>query len=407
MTVIQGNDRTVYGERASLLLLSSEFPPGPGGIGTHAYELARHLSARGWDMHVAAPQPYVTTGEATSFRSRQPFTMTVLDDRDAGPMWWSKRIRDLRTAVRQHRPAIIIGSGSRALWSAAALSILNRLPWVAIGHGTEFKRGSRAARLLTARSLAAADVVVAVSQFTADLIRANGHPQRLAVIPNAADGDLYRPGGDVTQLRQDLGVPSGRVLLTVGNVSERKAQDVVIRALPRILAACPDVTYVIAGLPSRREQFGELAAALGVESQVRFTGAVDRELLPQLYNLADLFVLVSRAAADGEVEGYGIVVQEAALCGTPAVVSQGCGLTEAIVEGETGLSVPPDDPDATAEAIVALLSDPQRCRAMGRRARALASRTTWAQRVEEYDRLLQDVLTRSGAPLPATLIHDH
>ncbi|HMT22208.1 MAG TPA: glycosyltransferase, partial [Promineifilum sp.] len=90
--------------------------------------------------------------------------------------------------------------------------------------------------------------------------------------------------------------------------------------------------------------------------------------------------------------GYGIVVQEAALCGAPAVVSRDCGLTEAIVEGETGLSVPPDDPEATAAAVLALLDDETRRREMGRRAREAAQAATWAERVLAYDELLRSLL---------------
>ena len=97
------------------------------------------------------------------------------------------------------------------------------------------------------------------------------------------------------------------------------------------------------------------------------------------------------------MEGYGIVVQEAALCGVPAVVSRDCGLTEAIREGETGVSVPPDDPEATAAAIIALLDDDAARQRMGRRARELAACVTWADRVADYDRLLREVLAAAGA----------
>jgi len=87
------------------------------------------------------------------------------------------------------------------------------------------------------------------------------------------------------------------------------------------------------------------------------------------------------------------VVQEAALCGVPAIVSQGCGLTEAIREGETGVSVPPDDPAATAAAIVALLGDEATRRRLAARARDLAARATWADQAGQYDALLREVVS--------------
>lgn len=375
-----------------LLLLSSEFPPGPGGIGTHAFQLARHLTRLGWSVRVLSPQSYVAAHQRDAFNRRQPFDVVPLPERDAGRRWWAERARLIRAGIRDHRPLLMVASGNRALWTAAAAGAVYRLPWVAIGHGSEFLVPSRIANLATRQAIAGAAVTVAVSHFTAGLIRAAARPRRLVVIPNAADGERFRPGSASAALRQKWNLGDARVLLTVGQVSERKAQDVVIRALPRILAARPDTIYVMAGLPRRRPEFEALAAELGVADRVRFVGMISDEELPAAYQLADVFVLVSRRAADGDVEGFGIVVQEAALCGAPAVVSRDCGLTEAIVEGETGLSVPPDDPAATAVAVLALLDDETRRREMGRRAREAAQTATWAERALLYDELLRSLL---------------
>jgi phosphatidylinositol alpha-1,6-mannosyltransferase len=138
-----------------------------------------------------------------------------------------------------------------------------------------------------------------------------------------------------------------------------------------------------------------LAEELGVGGHVILAGTVPIDDLPTYYNLADLFVLVSRRARDGSVEGYGIVVAEAALCGLAAVVSRGCGLEEAVLEGQTGLLVEPDDPEATAAAIVRLLTDEPLRRAMAAAARERVVQTgTWARRIESYDRILKGVVAR-------------
>jgi phosphatidylinositol alpha-1,6-mannosyltransferase len=384
-------DATARGHGPRLMLLSSEFPPGPGGIGTHAYQLARHLTRLGWGVRVLSPQPYVAPDAAADFNRRQEFAITPLPEREAGAGWGAARLRLIHTAIREHQPALLVASGQRALWTAAAVHAVYRQSWVAVGHGSEFLSVSRAAAWLTRRAVEGAAAVVAVSDYTAGLIRAAALPRRLVVIPNAADGKRFRPGLDASELRRRWALGDARVLLTVGQVGERKAQDVVIRALPRVLAARPDVVYVMVGLPRRQAEYAALAAELGVADRVRFAGLLPDEELPAAYNLADVFVLVSRRAADGDVEGYGIVVQEAALCGAPAVVSRDCGLTEAISEGRTGLSVPPDDPEATAGAILALL-DEDTGPAMGRQAREAARAATWAERVVAYDELLRGLL---------------
>ena len=374
------------------LLFSSEFPPGPGGIGQHAYQLVRHLTHMGWKIGVLSPQPYVPAAERDAFNRRQPFVVTPLPDRSGGLGWMPARLQLIQSAIRAHRPVLLIATGQRALLTTWAFGIAHRLPWVAVGHGSEFLSRSSLNRAMTRHALESAAAVIAVSDYTAGLIRAAATPRRLLVIPNAADGERFRPGLAAAALRRRWGVGDGPVVLTVGQVSERKAQDVIIRALPRVLARHPDVTYVMAGLPTRREPLAALAAELGVADRVRFAGVVADEDLPATYNLADVFALVSRRTATGDVEGYGIVVQEAALCGVPAVVSRDCGLTEAIREGETGLSVPPDDPEATAAAILTLLDDMPRRREMGRRAREVAQAATWSERINEYDRALRAVL---------------
>src|SRR5262249_19753286 len=129
-----------------------------------------------------------------------------------------------------------------------------------------------------------------------------------------------------------------------------------------------------------------------VEDRVRILGRVDEDRLVAILNTADLFVLTSRRTEAGDVEGYGIAVVEAALCGKPAIVSGDSGLEEAIRDGVTGVRVPAEDPDATASAVTSLLENEARRRSMGEsaRARAIADQT-WASRVEEYDAFLRRV----------------
>jgi phosphatidyl-myo-inositol dimannoside synthase len=165
-----------------------------------------------------------------------------------------------------------------------------------------------------------------------------------------------------------------------------------VRALPAILERVPDARYVLAGLPTRGEEIRALAAGLGLSERVHVVGRLEPQKLVRLLNLADVFVMTSRRTADGDFEGYGIAAIEAALCGCPAVVAADSGLAEAIEDGQTGLCVPPDDPAATAHAIVAILEDGARRRAMGQAARRRAEgEQTWARRMVKYDELLREV----------------
>ena len=154
---------------------------------------------------------------------------------------------------------------------------------------------------------------------------------------------------------------------------------------------------MIAGLPTKRSEYESLAGNLGVAGHVHFLGSVVTGDLVRLYNACDLFVMTSRTTSTGDCEGYGIAVVEAALCGKPAVVSQGSGLSEAIVDGDTGVAVAQNDPNATADAIITLLSDDKGRCAMGQAAQRRAiTEQTWDHRMRPVRRDL-------AADLPARI----
>ncbi len=381
-----------------VLVLSSEFPPGPGGIGTHAFELTRHLQVFGWEVQVVTSQDYASEAEIAGFNRSQPFDIIRFDSASMSPFKWITRWREASRALTAFRPDIVLASGMRPIWLAALLARRYGLPFVAVGHGTEFGVRSLRCRSLNRWSFGQASEVVCVSEYTWRQMSEVGiRPRGGRIIHNGADPEGFRvlPSSEVAKIRRSLGVDGARLLITVGQVSERKGQSVVIRALARVMRRGGDTHYLIAGLPTEQDRYAQLAFDLGVQDHVHFLGRLSADDLVGAINASDLFVMTSRYTPGGDFEGYGIAVIEAALCGKPAVVSQDSGLVEAIDEGKTGLAVPQDDPEATAEAILELLDDHSRRETMGARARDRALREqTWRARVEEYDGLLQNLVRR-------------
>jgi phosphatidylinositol alpha-1,6-mannosyltransferase len=377
-----------------LLSLSIEFPPGPGGLGTLTYQIAWYLAKAGWQVAVSTPQDHVSSHQIDRFNASQPFEILSLKHVEPSALEGIYRLGKAMNSVRRYRPNVVLAVGMQAVWLGAMISHLSRVPLVAVGGGTEFLRKSRAERAITRWAFGRAQSLVAISNYTLGLMSAMGiDVSRASVISPGADGDLYTPGLPTDRLRNRLELGDSKVILTVGQVSKRKAHDVVIRALPSVLKDCPEVKYLIAGLPSRRKELEQLAADLGIDDHVVFLGQVPQRELPYLYNLADVFVLVSRHSS-GEVEGFGIVAVEAALCGTPAVVSRDCGLEEAVVENETAFVVNQDDAEATAKAITQLLRDDDLRMRMGRAALHYAvENATWDRRMRSYDTLLRNLVS--------------
>jgi phosphatidylinositol alpha-1,6-mannosyltransferase len=388
-------------EHRSVILMSSEFPPGPGGIGTHAHQLSLGLARRGWKVTVLAPQDYAATSEVAAFNAAQPFDLVTLRRQTFKPLAAVYRYQELGQVLRAKRSDLLLATGDRSIWVVSRAARRHGLQWVAVGHGTEFNLSTRWERCLTRRAFESASAVICVSEFTRSLMaRAGLRCHHVYTVPNGADATRFGvfPAAEVTAFRTALGVDAEHLLLTVGNVTERKGQEVVIRALPCVLERFSRTHYLVAGLPTKRPEYETLASDLGVARHVHFLGRVGADELVWLLNACDLFVMTSRTTSKGDCEGYGIAVVEAALCGKPAVVSQGSGLSEAIVDGTTGVAVTQDDPRATADAISALLSDEKGRTAMGQAAleRALAEQT-WDQRVGEYDAVIRETCRRWAA----------
>jgi glycosyltransferase involved in cell wall biosynthesis len=175
------------------------------------------------------------------------------------------------------------------------------------------------------------------------------------------------------------------VIGTIGRLSREKGIDVFLRALADI----SDVRGVIVGGGGGEAMLKELAADLGLGQRVSWMGW--REDARRFVDDFDIFVLASRW------EGFGRVLVEAAFAECPVISTRVVGTSEAMIEGETGLLVPPEDKDSLVRAIITLLEDEDRAREMGRRGREFAlSRFDPATIAREYEHLYEEVMTRKN-----------
>jgi len=259
-----------------------------------------------------------------------------------------------------------------------ALRTLYGVPYVLYLHGGEMAPYLRArlAREVVRRIIEGASLVVANSRFTLNYYEGLGvRLPRAEVLPPVADTRRFRPDLDASPARERYRLGGCSVLLTVGRLVERKGHALVIRALASLREEQRPVRYVIAGTGPEERRLRHLAAELGVQDRVVFTGYVPEEDLPGLYAACDVFVMPSRAlpVRDG-IEGFGTVFLEAGACGKPVVGGRSGGVSEAIEDGVTGVLVDPDGPDELADVLRRLVQDPELRRRMGDAGRARAER---------------------------------
>ena len=228
-------------------------------------------------------------------------------------------------------------------------------------------------------------VVAGSSDEESDLARLGVPRRSIKVIPCGVDTDEFTPEGPVAKRT------ARPRLVTVTRLDEHESLATLLRALSKV----PGAELIVAGGPPRAELGGNpayrrlaaLAGSLGVCGRVLFAGALSRAALPPLLRSADLMVNVS------EYEPSGMVSVEAMACGTPVIASPVGGQVDAVVDGTTGILVPPGRPALLAQRIRQLLAHPMLLEAFSVAAADRArSRYSWDRIAHEtlavYDRAL-------------------
>jgi colanic acid/amylovoran biosynthesis glycosyltransferase len=229
-------------------------------------------------------------------------------------------------------------------------------------HGYDFselvqKRGPA----ILSRLFARGDVFVANTNYTRRRILAIGAPAaRTLTLPVGLFPERFR-------YRLRHAAPDRPVrFLSIGRLVEKKGHAYAIRAFRQVLDAGIVAQFDIIGEGPLRGELEALIESLGLADSVTLLGQRHQEAVTQLADQADLFVLASTAAASGDVEGQGLVLQEAQAMGLPVIATNHNGFPEGMIDGETGLLVAEADSTALADAMIELARHPERWAPMGR-----------------------------------------
>jgi len=351
-----------------LLTLTPDYSPSIGGIQVLLLRLHQHLI--GWEHEVVARHVGdAEVGPGRVWRTHRPNGRASVVELN---------LLALRTGL-QTRPDAILNGHVVTTPAALALSRVLRRPVVTYLYADELPGHARLVRAACGGSAAS----IAVSRYTRDLARRKAlNAQIEVVLPGIDQGPESAPPP-----------PLGRkpLLVTVARLADRyKGHDVVLRALPTVLAAVPEARWLVVGDGPLRAELEALAGELGVAERVSFLGRLTDEERDQALDRAAVFVMPSRLPPHGDGgEGFGIAYLEAALRGVPSVAGNVGGSVDAVVDGETGLLVYAASPEAVAGAVIALLTDEPRRRQMGLAAWQRARTFTWGRMAEEVDLVLQ------------------
>jgi len=291
--------------------------------------------------------------------------------------------------LRRLRPGIVHG---HLYWANVAAALGGHLAGVpaVIGGRRNLARPLRPLRAgLRRLATSWTDLVIANSVAVRDAAKRDEGltEDRLIVIHNGVDGSRFDVAPD-PRLRDSLGVAgSGPIVTVVANLHRSKGHPVFLQAWTSVLRAFPHAQALLVGGGPLRGQVESQLAALGVTGSVHLLGS--RQDVPALLALTDVVAHPSLR------EGFPNAVLEALAAGRPVVATDAGGTREAIVDGRTGLLVPPGDASALAAGLVRLLSNPDEARALGEAGRRLVAEhfqiSTMVRAHEAaYDRVLSD-----------------
>jgi phosphatidylinositol alpha-1,6-mannosyltransferase len=172
-------------------------------------------------------------------------------------------------------------------------------------------------------------------------------------------------------------------MLSVARLVPYKGLDTGLLVLAELGRRYPDLGYLIVGSGEQLGDLRTMAARLGLQDRVYFLTAVSDQELPALYNLAEIYLGLTRAT-ELDVEGFGISLVEASACGLPVVAARTGGIPDAVREGETGVLVNPEDPRMIADAVAGLLDNRELARDLGMGGRrAVESYYNWKRVTSE------------------------
>ena len=367
MTSPQGGKR--------ILLLSWEYPPVlVGGLGRHVHALATSLAAAGHTVTVATRHGNHPDGTPAALDEtvdgvrivRAPQDAPLLDFDTTTLLPWTMAFNHAltRAALRATRTQEFdVVHAHDWLVTHAAVTLKHHLdvPLVATVHSTEAGRHLGWLPDQVSKDIHAiewwltyeARAVIACSEYMRWEINHLFDPPdgKIQVVPNGVDrASFTHAPGATDHIRDEYA--DGPILLHAGRLVHEKGVQDLIEATVFLVDRHPGLTVLIAGEGPWESELKRQAVELGLDKTVRFLGFVGGAQLPALLAAADCFTIPSR------YEPFGMVALEAVAAGTVVVAADAGGLTEFIIDGETGMAHRPGDPASLADAVSTVLEQP-------------------------------------------------
>jgi phosphatidylinositol alpha-1,6-mannosyltransferase len=374
-----------------ILFITWNFPPRRGGIENLMSHLVVGLKKRHAVLVITAhADNSASGGEQNVHRAPLPGLIPF-----AFYALWS----GARALVRNPEIEVVFGGSAMVAPLVFLLARLFRRRAIVQAHGLDLVYQSILYQRLCVRWLRYCDRTVANSGYTASLAAERGvSRESISVIPLGVDTARFAPTANCQIIKKQFGLEKRSVILFVGRLARRKGvKEFIQSCLPAIVRAAPAACLVVAGgnptesLAHRSDVLSEIRAALcelGLQDHAQMMGEVSDDDLVKLYHCCDVVVLPALASAE-DVEGFGLVLLEAAAAAKPVVATRVGGIPDAVSDGKSGILTEPGNCQELTKSIVGLLIDEKQRQAMGEFARQRVEKEfSWDTIVERYEEVL-------------------
>ncbi|MEW8958859.1 glycosyltransferase family 4 protein [Neomoorella humiferrea] len=349
-----------------ILMLSWEYPPqSVGGLARHVEDLAVSLARLRHTVHVLTlgrpGQAFERREDGVMVHRVDPYPVQAPDFLTWVLQLNARFLEEAMIITRKYGPFQLIHAHDWLVaFAGRALKHAHRLPLIATIHATEAGRNrglyNDMQRYINSvewwLTYEAWRVIVCSRHMRQEVQGLFQLPaDKITIIPNGVYSQKFADIKVDPAVRQRYAAPHEKIIFFVGRLVVEKGVQVLLEAMPRILASCPEAKLVVAGKGPMEEQLQSRARELGIGYKVTFAGYIDDSTRNQLYRAARVAVFPSL------YEPFGIVALEAMAAGTPVVASSTGGLAEIITHRVDGMLAFPGNAPSLADNVLAVLND--------------------------------------------------
>ena len=352
------------------------------GAAIQLHDLAVALAARGHDVSIATP-PSKAWAERCRASGLRHLAVPMRRPFDPRAAWRLARF------IRRQRVQVAHAHKGRARTLAILAGLMGGRALLVLNRGVSFPvTGVRRLGYTSARVHA---IVAVCESIKRGLVAAGVAGDKIEVVYSGTDLDRFHPGVDGGPIRRELGVAASDLLVTQVGVRSWRGWMDVVSAMAEVVRKQPRARLLFVGVPAPRvAEVAARAAQAGLVGRVLTLG--HRTDVPAILCASDVVV-------DASYAGAGITgsIREALACERPVVATALEGMPELVRDGETGRLVPPRNPPALTDAILATLADPTSAQAMARAGRKrVEAHFSLRAKVDALEALYQRLVERRG-----------